>query len=55
MKIGIIGNLAKIKKESLANDLKELNAIFTQETDIEKRKQIVKMIADLTAKLSKYC
>ena len=46
--------LAMIKKESLANDLKELNAIFSQETDLEKRKQIVKMIADLTAKLSKY-
>ena len=46
--------LAKIKKESLTNDLKELNTIFSQETDLEKRKQIVKMIADLTAKLAKY-
>ena len=46
--------LAKIKKESLTNDLKELNTIFSQETDLEKRKQIVKMIAELTAKLSKY-
>lgn len=45
--------LIKIKKESLTNDLKELNAIFSQETDTEKRKQIVIMIADLTAKLSK--
>lgn len=46
--------LARIKKESLTNDLKELNSIFSQETDVEKRKEIVKMIADLTAKLSKY-
>ncbi len=46
--------LHKIKKESLSNDLKELNAIFAKETDTEKRKEIVKMIADLTAKLAKY-
>ena len=45
--------LVKIKKDSLTSDLKELNAIFTQETDTEKRKQIVIMIADLTAKLAK--
>ena len=46
--------LTKIKKQSLSDDLKELNAIFAQETDTEKRKEIVKMIADLTAKLAKY-
>ena len=46
--------LTKIKKESLSNDLKELNSIFAQETDTEKRKEIVKMIAELTAKLAKY-
>ncbi|MBQ7374294.1 MAG: DNA primase [Clostridia bacterium] len=45
--------LTKIKRESLASDLKELKIIFAQETDTEKRKEIVKMIADLTAKLSK--
>ena len=45
--------LLKIKKESLTNDLKELNAIFAKETDTEKRKEIVKLIADITAKLAK--
>ena len=44
--------LSRIKKESLSSDLRELNALFAQETDLEKRRQIVKMIAEITAKLS---
>lgn len=43
-----------VKKVNLERDLKELNAVFTQETDLEKRKQIVQMIADITSKLAKY-
>ncbi len=43
-----------LKKDKLEQELKELNAVFTNETDVDKRKQIVKMIADLTAKLSRY-
>ena len=46
--------LNKVKKAGLENDLKELNVVFAQETDLEKRKQIVKMIAEITAKLAKY-
>ena len=45
--------LLKIKKDNLSNDLKELNKLYTQETDVGKRMQIVKMIAELTAKLAK--
>lgn len=41
-----------LKKETLENELKELNAIFAGETDTEKRKQLLLAISDLTAKLS---
>ncbi|MBE5742127.1 MAG: DNA primase [Clostridiales bacterium] len=46
--------LNTVKKAGLESDLKELNAVFSQESDLEKRKQIVKMIAEITAKLAKY-
>ena len=36
--------LQMIKKESLTSDLKELNKLFAQETDLEKRKEIVACI-----------
>ena len=45
--------VSTIKRESLTRELKELNEIFATETDTEKRKQIVKMIAEITAKLAK--
>jgi DNA primase len=46
--------IAKSEKESLSNDLKEFNTIFSQEAYLKERKQLVKMIGDLTAKLARY-
>ena len=43
-----------LKKETLENELKELNAVYSAETDTEKRKEIVGAIAKITAKLAKY-
>ena len=41
-----------LKKETLENEIKELNAIFEGETDTEKRKQLLVAIANVTKKLS---
>ncbi len=42
-----------LEKEKLKEDLKALNSLFKDETDTEKRKDIAKLIAELTAKLRK--
>lgn len=41
-----------LKKETLENELKELNAVYSAETDTEKRKELLPAIAGVTAKLS---
>ena len=41
-----------LKKETLENELKELNAIYAAETDLDKRKELLPAIAEVTAKLS---
>ena len=46
--------VAKIMKNKLENELKQLNEVFRAETDTEKRKEIVAAIAKITAKLARY-
>ena len=41
-----------LKKEAIEKELKELNAVYSGESDLGKRKEIVLAIAELTAKLS---
>lgn len=44
--------LSSLKKEAIEKELKELNSIYSQESDLGKRKEIVLAIAELTAKLA---
>ena len=41
-----------VKKYALDKELKELNAVYAAETDVEKRKEIVSAIAVITTKLA---
>ncbi len=46
--------LALLEQQRLKSELSALNKLFEEETDIEKRKNIAKMIATVTIKMKKY-